>query len=368
MAAQGSSPVGQIIREYRKTRGITQKQLADRLGVEARTLRMYENGERSLENISDLRRIADLLAIDPTELGLAARRDESWNAQRVRDTVEHVGDLLLQARLVEARTTLENLLRHFPTHQPPDDALLLRELVRAHCLAGHVQAMVRRTRECENVLRYYQEAAGLARLLTDPTLLLIARSYQADVQRRRGESGVALATLEKASIEAGNVGSEARGLHAMLQARTLLSNHDSDGFVREMARAEKLALALPADADTLAAQFSPGTMYAEFAAGCAMLGDFERSQHYLKLAEQHLPSCHLWSMLLSLTYAEALVHTGAIADAMPQLIEVAHLAQMYGHQRLLERLYRLQYYLDDQAALLHQASRSLSSVLHGPVE
>ena len=54
-----SSAVGHVIREHRKARGLTQKQLACELGVEARTLRMYENGERVLENISDLRRIAD---------------------------------------------------------------------------------------------------------------------------------------------------------------------------------------------------------------------------------------------------------------------------------------------------------------------
>jgi len=47
---------------------------------------------------------------------------------------------------------------------------------------------------------------------------------------------------------------------------------------------------------------------------------------------------------------------------------VAHRAQMYGHQRLIERLYSFHYYLDDQATLFRQASRSLSEVLYGPVE
>ena len=74
-----SSAVGYVIRKHRKSRGLTQKQLAGELGVEARTLRMYENGERVLESISDLRRIADLLEIDPIELGLAASKHSHLN-------------------------------------------------------------------------------------------------------------------------------------------------------------------------------------------------------------------------------------------------------------------------------------------------
>jgi hypothetical protein len=53
---------------------------------------------------------------------------------------------------------------------------------------------------------------------------------------------------------------------------------------------------------------------------------------------------------------------------MPLLIEIAHLAQMYSHQHLIERLYRLQRYLDDQSLLMRQASRNLGELLHGPGE
>ncbi len=68
-----ASTAGQAIKTYRQAHGITQKQLAIELGVEARTLRMYENGERALDNITDLQRIADLLAIDPEMLGLSPK-------------------------------------------------------------------------------------------------------------------------------------------------------------------------------------------------------------------------------------------------------------------------------------------------------
>src|SRR5712692_4741926 len=63
MATQESnnrlSLLGQVLKEYRKSHGLTQEQLAKELRVEPRTLRSWEN-ERPLENIRELRNIADL--------------------------------------------------------------------------------------------------------------------------------------------------------------------------------------------------------------------------------------------------------------------------------------------------------------------
>ena len=98
------------------------------------------------------------------------------------------------------------------------------------------------------------------------------------------------------------------------------------------------------------------------------MGRREKSLHALELAEKSLPANNLWLMLLKAERAEMLIYHGDIPQAMPLLIEVAHLAQMYGHQRLVERLYRLQYYLDDQSLLMRKASRNLGEILHGTIE
>src|ERR1700736_5908196 len=123
-----SSAVGQVIREHRKARGLTQKQLASELGVEARTLRMYENGERSLENISDLRRIAELLAIDPVELGLAASTSDAYTAGQIYAVVEQSAALILQARFIEARTTIDTLLRDLKPQSGCEEPAFLHAL------------------------------------------------------------------------------------------------------------------------------------------------------------------------------------------------------------------------------------------------
>lgn len=365
---EGSSPVGLVIRKYRQARGITQKQFARQLGVEARTLRMYENGERALENISDLRRIADLLAIDPTELGLAAREHEISTAAQVCEVVEQVASLVLHARLTEAHTTIETLLQRLRTRNEDADAPFLRARASAHCLAGHIQAMTRRTGEIAHILQQYQEMARIARLLEDQTLLSIALSYHNDMLRRSGEIARAVDALEQVRASMPEAGCGARGNTALLLGRAQLSSGNFASFVQEMARAEELArLLAPADSTTLT-QFSLGVVYAEYARGYGVTGQLETCQHYLQLAGEHLPASSLWEMLLKATRAEALVHAGQVTAALSDLLEVARLARTGGHQRLSERLYRLQYYLDDQSTLLRQASRSLGEALHGPIE
>jgi transcriptional regulator with XRE-family HTH domain len=364
----GSATVGQVIREYRKARGITQKQFAVELGVEARTLRMYENGERTLENITDLRRIADLLAIDPVELGLAARTPAIADVQQIEAAVEQVASLLLQARLIEARTTIEALLRTLKRQGGQAERAFLRVLASVHGIAGHVQALTRKTGECAHILHHYQAMAKIAQALEDQTLLALALVYHGDTLRRRGDMAQALGYFEKAREECPLASVAARGTGALLLARIHLANGDQSSFEDELAHAEELAHEPGANLEVALAQFSLGTVYAEYGRGYALLGKLEQSQRYLRLAETHLPASNLWSMLLKATQAEALVHAGRIAQAMPLVIEVAHLAQMYGHQLLIERLYRLQIYLEDQVTLLRQASRALNDVLHGPIE
>lgn len=360
--------VGQIIREYRKARGMTQKQFAGELGVEARTLRMYENGERELENISDLRRIAELLAIDPAELGLAARTIIISSAEQIDAAVEQVAALVQQARLVEARTSIETLLRDLKKQGEPDDPQMLRALAVAHCMAGQVQALTSRTRDVARIIPHYREMARIAQELEEQTLLALALAYHGDLLRRRGDGVQALGYLERARASCPATNPAACGTIALLFGRTYLARQETDHFEAELASAVEFAKTCEASSDGVLTQGSLGEVYAEYARGYALLGRLEQSQRYTRLTEDHGLTSTLWSVQLKAIQAEALVHAGDIMSAMPLLLEVAHLAQMYGHQLLVERLYRLRSYLEDQISLFRQASRSLSDVLQGPIE
>jgi transcriptional regulator with XRE-family HTH domain len=359
-----TSAVGQVIREHRKARGLTQKQLASELGVEARTLRMYENGERALENISDLRRIAQLLKIDPVELGLAASRQPISTAAQIQAVIERIMTLLPQAFLTEARSTIDAFLGNVIRPSDRNDTSFLRALAHVYCLAGQIHAITRRTREAEHILRHFQEMQRIAQAISDQSLLALTLAYQADLLRRRGEKTQAILLLEQLEDCIPPAHTAERGLHALLLARAYASHEDYHSFQRAIANAEALTHAYTTPSPPLPL-FSQGFVYEESICVYAKMGQREKSQRYLQLAEQSLPANNLCTLLLKVDRAEMLVYSGEIVQAMPLLIEVTHLAQMYNHQHLLERLHQLQYYLDDQSLLMRQASRSLGELLHG---
>jgi transcriptional regulator with XRE-family HTH domain len=66
------SVAGRFLKAYRQLHALTQEKLAERLAMQPRLLRAYENGERQLNNIQELRRIADTLGVKPEYLGVAS--------------------------------------------------------------------------------------------------------------------------------------------------------------------------------------------------------------------------------------------------------------------------------------------------------
>ncbi|MBX6388389.1 MAG: helix-turn-helix transcriptional regulator [Frankia sp.] len=63
--------VGQLLRAYRQAHGLTQQQLADRLGFDQSYVSKVESGRRAIHDISTLRHIARHLELAPEDVGLA---------------------------------------------------------------------------------------------------------------------------------------------------------------------------------------------------------------------------------------------------------------------------------------------------------
>ena len=59
---------GQRLRRLRKKHGFTQAELAFQIGVHEITIRRWESGERPLENIKDIKKLASILQVSEDEL------------------------------------------------------------------------------------------------------------------------------------------------------------------------------------------------------------------------------------------------------------------------------------------------------------
>src|SRR2546429_167019 len=235
------SMAGQFLKNYRNAHKLTQEQLAFDLNMEARTLRAYENGERQLNNIHELRRITDILGIEPERLGVAASLYIPKTAEQIEEIVERVWSLMDEVRISEARPIIEKLVRDVEMQMIKEDHHLLRAFAHASQAAGYVISMNATTSEVPLAIHYYHQMESVARIINDQTLLNIALAYQGDMYRRLGDISKAIAFLEAARDTTPQANIAARGNGLQLLGRASILKKDVNSFERAMAEAEELA-------------------------------------------------------------------------------------------------------------------------------
>jgi transcriptional regulator with XRE-family HTH domain len=359
--------VGQALKNYRKSHSITQEHLAEDLGIDPRTLRSWEN-ERPPESIRELRRISDLLGIEPEHLGLAASLYLPKTPEQVETIIEHVWALMDEIRVNEAFTVIEKLVQDLRTQIMTEDHHMLISFAHALHAAGYVASMRAKTSEVAIAINHYHELESVAHLINDPTLLSVALAYQGDMFRRLGEIPKAITYLEAARDTTAGAEVAARGNGLQLLARASILNKDIKGFERAMAGAEELASTVNPAINSIHGHYNLGTIYEEYGKSYATLGQVQKALDYVKLTETNLPQTPNNQVLLMIVRAEALIYGGEIDSGEPLAIEAARLSRIQGHYRRLERLQNVKRYLNRQALRFGKAETSLDEALNGPIE
>jgi len=369
MAEPKTSPslLSQVLKDYRKEHGLTQEQLAYDLEVEPRTLRTWEN-ERPVNNVQELRRIADILGIEPERLGLAASVYIPKTPQHIEEIIEHVWSLMNEVRVIEARTIIEKLVRDINTHIVTEDYALLRSLAHAYQAAGYVASMNARTSEVPLAIHYYHEMESVARIIHDQTMLSIALTYQGDMYRRLGDLSKAITYLEAARDTTPQANTAARGNGLQLLGRASLLKKDMHSFERAMAEAEDLASTIDPAKNSIHGHYNLGTIYEEYAKSYAALGQAQKALEYVKRTKATLPKTPNNKILLMIVRAEAFIYGGEIDSGEPLAIEAARLSRVQGHHRRLEHIQNIKRYLHQQALKFGKAETDLDEALNGPIE
>lgn len=363
----GQSLLSHVLKEYRKEHELSQEKLASDLGVEPRTLRSWEN-EHPTNKVSELRRIADLLGIPPERLGLAASIYVPRTPQQVEEVVEHIWDLMHELRIIEARNVLDKLLQDVSYQTRTGDPAMQLALAHVYHVAGYVASMSSRTSEVPRAVHYYHQMEEVSRELNDQTLLNTALSYQGDMYRRKGDMEKAITYLEAARDLTPLADPAARGNAIQLLGRAYLSAQNVPGFEYAMAQAEDLGHQIDAQVNSIHGHYNLGTVYEEYAKSYASLGQTQKALDYADLTEAALPQTKNNEVLLMVVRAEALIHGGELDLGKPLAIEAARMSRMQGHQRRLERLYKLRKYMHEQSLQLAKTEMELSEALEGPIE
>jgi transcriptional regulator with XRE-family HTH domain len=360
-------PAGQVLKRYRIAHNLKQKELAERLGVEPRTLARYESGESPLRNIDELLRIAMLLGIDPEEFGIKTPTLVQRTPEQIDEALNQIWSLVGKARNYEARLMVGNLIRDLNAQITDEDHSLLRRLAQAHHVAGYVISLNTHTTEVYKATQHFEEMEKIARILKDDTLLNLAFTYHGDMLRREGDLLQALTYLEAARDTTPLADKAARGNGIQLLGRAYVQVKDINNFERSLAEAEQLVYEIDPEASSTHSLYCPGTVYEEYGRSYGLLGEMNKALKYLDRAEKVLPDTTRWQILLMTTRTISLVRGGEFRAGGELAVEAARLCRIHGNIRCLERLYGVQHYLERLTRDIGQISTSIREALDGPI-
>lgn len=360
---------GQFLKKYQQEHYLTQEQLAEILHMEPRTLRAYENGERQLNNVKELTRIADILGVELEALGVTKPKNTPNTVEEIDTIVKQAWSLMDEPRIREAHSVIEKLVQDTSPLIGTQKPELLQIVAEVYHAAGYIVGMGTGIQEIARPIYYYQQLETIARTLHDDTWLNIALTYQGDLLRRSGNVREAIVYLEEARDGAPLADTAAKGNALQLLGRTYLLSKDKAAFERSMAQAEEFAYALqeaPTDIRSLY-QYNVAAVYEEYGKSYGILGKPQKALDYLVLAEKERPKNTFWETLLMIARAEVLIYNDEISSGLPIVLKAAQYSQKQGHRRRLERIYGMKRYLSKKALTYGKAEAQLSECLDGPV-
>src|SRR2546429_1524097 len=121
-----------VLRDYRTKYNLTQEKLAYDLSVDIRTLRHWEMEETPLNDIHELKRIANRLGIEPERLGVAASIYLPLTLEKINEIIESIWHLVQEACTAEARLLVEKLVQDLTAQITSENDFLLYKLAQVH--------------------------------------------------------------------------------------------------------------------------------------------------------------------------------------------------------------------------------------------
>lgn len=359
--------LSKMLIEYLETHPMNQLDLAEYLNVGERTLRRWKNGEDVLTDVQELKRIAELLGVEPEQLGVVSSVNLPLSLEQIDKALAHVWALVAKARNYEARVAGEKLIRDLRVQITKEDNELLFRLARTHHVTGYVTSLNTHTNEVYRALEHFKQMEKIARILHNDTFINLALTYQGDMLRREGDIDQAIICLEAARDTTPLADVAARGNGIQLLGRAYIQKRDIDGFEKALAEAERLVDEIDPEQSSTSGLYCRGTVLEEYGRSYGTLGEMQKSLDYLDQAEQELPPTMRWKILLMTTRTVTLVRGGEYQAGGELAIESAQLCRAYGNIRCLERVYGVQRYLERLSRETAKISGDIREALDGPL-
>jgi len=299
--------LGPILRAYRTAAGLTQEQLAARLGYDKTYVSMIETGRRAVHDVPARRHIARTLAIPPHLLGVTDPRDSEHVAMvSFAQAVIRLADLARAAgRAAEAVNELWPLVARLETRAADGhlEADTLRVLGHAWTSLGISLGTILPEERLNVAAQWTAKGVAAAEQLDDAAALGHALSMHGNELRKNGHPG-ALATLECATITAPP--GAGRGAAAALLARASATAGDTARFASAVTRCQ----------DLIQRHGSAGSLLHPFTCreiqlrGLLDLGEHTRAVKLAQDSPAEAAPSPQWEIIEGITFAAVLLSAG----------------------------------------------------------
>jgi transcriptional regulator with XRE-family HTH domain len=348
---------GELVKAYRKQRGWTQEQLAERWGYTRSYVAKIENGKRKVDSVAQVVRLADILDIPSERLAeigrgipertieaqspaqadnallqmlLAPGRDMvklswlTWFAGAAPSLEEHIRDLI--AKLDAALTAYRG------EFAKPAQQLLAY----AHQMMGKI-AFDRLDYAAAS--GHFSEMQALGEELNDADIIASAMVHLGDVLRKRGRFETAVRCFEAGKPFADRAAPGIQGMRHQIMARAFSAYGDEQRFLRSIDQALEIAEHTQDTIDNLTNQFNLVECLQEQAQGFTMLWKPERALEIYKQTDRMRPFRPLRDLgSYSIVKAQAYAYAGDLDKGLEYSLKGLDLASQYRSKRHIARL------------------------------
>ncbi len=298
---------GNLVRAYRKQRGWTQEELAERWGYTREYVSQIEAGRKKLDSVAQVVRLADILDIPQEKLEAIGR----GIPQRKIDAQEpkQADSAILQMLLAPGQDMARISYLAWVADQQPEIEENLNGLVFTleQALTWYRGEFVKPTQE---LLAYTHQMLGriaydrldfagasghasemidLGQELNDPDIIIVGMVRQGSILRKRGRYESALRCFEATNQYMEASSTDVQGQRLIHIAATYADKGDIEGFDRTIDAALELTGRLKPSISALVNEFSLEEVLLEQAAGSTELWKPERAIEVYKETDRLRP-------------------------------------------------------------------------------
>lgn len=333
--ALNKNEFGQLVKAYRKQRGWTQEELAERWGHSRGYIAQVEAGRRKLDRYDQVSRLADILGIPIQKLeaigrGIPERKVTAHGPSEADNALLHMflapSKEMVQLSWItwfaDAAPFMEDHLSNLIVNLDQALTSYHGEFVEpAQQLLAYAHQMMGKMAfdrlDYAAAAGHFDEMHDLGEELGDNDIVASALVHKGDVFRKRGRFQNAVKCFELAGPYADTAAPGIQGMRYQIMTRAFSVHGEEDKFRRAMDSALEIAETITDSIDNLANQFNLIECLQEQAQGFTMLWQPERALEIYKETDRLRPSRTLRDLgSYSIVKAQAFAYAGILIKGL----------------------------------------------------